>query len=569
MRTLVPLLLVLATGCKTTAEDTGKTPILDDELPTGDPTVLALPNPGSVENGLFSTADACEVCHDNVGTSTAMRDDQGRAVAPYRLWQGTMMANAGRDPLWRAAVSAEVAATPSAQAAIEAKCARCHLPMASTDAMMSGDEAPGLHTPTETSERGRLARDGVSCTVCHQIEDQDLGAEASFSGFFTIAGDQVIYGPYEDPVPNPMIMHTGFEPTYSTHIRDSGLCATCHTLTTHALDASGAETGGSVVEQAPFLEWQISSWVDQSSCQGCHLPSTDEDGQPIATRIAHNPGGGEFAIETRSPYGRHLLVGGNTLIPAIIRDNAEILNPRATAAAFDNTIEAAREQLRERTATLMVTASRSGDTLAVDAQIEVHAGHKLPTGIPVRRTWLHTTVKDASGAVVFESGGYDDQGRLVDGSGALLPSERAGAPILPHFDQIDASDEAAVFEAILADGSGAPTFKLMRGEGWAKDDRLLPEGFDMAAAGPLGIAPVGTSGDPDFVGGGDTVHYAVPVQGATGPFSVEVELLYQPLSARWAAELASSGTPEALGFMAMLAEADRTPETIDAVIVSE
>jgi hypothetical protein len=73
---------------------------------------------------------------------------------------------------------------------------------------------------------------------------------------------------------------------------------------------------------------------------------------------------------------------------------------------------------------------------------------------------------------------------------------------------------------------------------------------------------VGVSADPDFVGGGDAVHYHVDVAGAARPLSVEVELLYQPLAARWAAELFASGTPEALGFQVMYESADRSPEQI-------
>ena len=86
--------------------------------------------------------------------------------------------------------------------------------------------------------------------------------------------------------------------------------------------------------------------------------------------------------------------------------------------------------------------------------------------------------------------------------------------------------------------------------------------FDRLAAVSAEIEPVGVSGDPDFVGGGDEVHYAIDVAGATLPLTVEVELLYQPLSARWAAELFSSGTPEALAFQVMYETADRNREHV-------
>jgi hypothetical protein len=43
--------------------------------------------------------------------------------------------------------------------------------------------------------------------------------------------------------------------------------------------------------------------------------------------------------------------------------------------------------------------------------------------------------------------------------------------------------------------------------------------------------------DPDFLDGGDRVGYAVPLGGAAGPFTIDAELLYQPIGFRWANNL--------------------------------
>lgn len=530
----------------------------------GDPTVLAL-GPGLwVENGRFSTSDACAACHDNASSSAAMRDEEGRPVAPFDLWQSSMMANASRDPLWRAVVSAEIAATPAAAEAIGNKCNACHSPMAWTDARLLDVPLPTMDVLTEDSERMNLALDGVSCSVCHQIEPDELGSEASFSGGFTVTAQGNAYGPHADPFAMPMQNRSGFTPLQSDHILDSGLCATCHTLTTDALRDDGTATGGHVVEQGPYLEWKLSDFAASTSCQDCHLPQTSEVGVPISTLIAHNPSGSDFPrTNPRSPFGRHVLVGGNTLIPAILRDWADVLNPVAPGSAFDATIAAARAQLAERTARVTLGDVRMSDgELTFSADIEVLTGHKLPTGIPLRRSWLHAKIIDVNGAIVFESGAWDDGGRLVDQSGAVLPSELLGGPILPHVDRVGSSTTVPVYEGVLADADGAVTFLLLRGEGWVKDNRLLPAGFDRAAALEAAIAPVGVNADPDFVGGGDEVHYRLGVSDAARPLTVEVELLYQPLSPRWAAELFASGTPEALGFQVMYESADRTPERI-------
>jgi hypothetical protein len=579
---------LLALACHGKAEDTGQTVVTTagdtatatdsdprdthdthdtESPPEGDLEALALPGHTPVSNGRFATADACTLCHAYAPSSSAMTDEDGRNVAPYDLWQGTMMANATRDPVWRTVMANEIAHTPAAAEAIAAKCTTCHAPMGHADALLTGEDPLRFDDLAADSERGALARDGVSCTLCHQIEPDSLGES---SGAYQIAGAQKIYGPHADPFEHPMVMHSGYTPTASDHINDAALCATCHTLTTHALAADGSETGGSVVEQGPYLEWAASSWRDLASCQDCHLPTTSVDGEPIATDLAHNPAGMDWPpIGNRSPYGRHLLVGGNTLVPAMLRDFREILAPPAPDEAFDAVIAAARDQLEHRTAAVALQdVALDGDTVRFAATVTVQTGHRLPTGIPLRRVWLRAVVTDATGATVADVGGWNASGELVDSDGTALASEAAGGPIAPHRTTVEQADEVPVYEAILADDAGAPTFLLMRGAGYAKDNRLLPLGWDADLAGASGVGAVGVTGDADFAGGGDVVRYALEVAGATPPLTVEVSVHYQPLSARWAAELFAGGTPEAGALALMWAAADRSPETLATATAS-
>ncbi|TWU36485.1 hypothetical protein Q31b_47660 [Novipirellula aureliae] len=120
---------------------------------------------------------------------------------------------------------------------------------------------------------------------------------------------------------------------------------------TNAVDAGGRQTAGEFHEQTPYLEWRNSVFNDEvdhpskeaKSCQACHMPTTDVDGDPIATRIAHNPGGRDFPfLRQRTPFGRHAFLGGNTLMKRILRDNAECPS-RVTAkmTISDNRIQEA------------------------------------------------------------------------------------------------------------------------------------------------------------------------------------------------------------------------------------
>ena len=288
-----------------------------------------LPAARGANTGNFTTSEACAKCHSNDPRASAMRDAQGRGVAPYDLWQGTMMANATRDPLWRAQVSVEIAATPSLRATIEKKCISCHAPMARAEAEDAG-EVFDLAALDRGDARSQLGLDGVSCAACHQLEVDPQQIDASFDGNYTMGRRRELRGPHANPLGTPMSAAIGFLPVEDPEFTSSALCAGCHTLRTSAFDASGAPTGGSLPEQTPYLEWRNSVFNDElatpgpdaRSCQGCHMPTTDEDGAPITTRIARD-GGRDFPIPARSPYGRHVFVGGNTLIPAILRDSAQ------------------------------------------------------------------------------------------------------------------------------------------------------------------------------------------------------------------------------------------------------
>ena len=82
------------------------------------------------------------------------------------------------------------------------------------------------------------------------------------------------------------------------------------------------------------------------------------------------------------------------------------------------------------------------------------------------------------------------------------------------------------------------------------------------------VLTMDVAGDADFSGGRDTVHYEVAAAPGAGPFTVEAALLYQPVGARFAAELFSYRTPEVAAFQAYYQAADRRPELVSEVTAS-
>jgi len=544
-----------ATTVPTPTADTATTPIVVD---------LGLPALSPVNNGRFATSLVCADCH-SAGSGTAMRDSDGDAIGAYDGWQATMMANAARDPLWRAVVSAEVAASPDAGPVIEATCMKCHAPMRRADTQLTGIGSPAIADLQAGNDDMHLALDGVSCAMCHQIEPDGLGTEEGFNGGYVVRGSGTIYGPYADPQASIMEQAVGFTPTFGQHIADSLVCATCHTVQTRSLNGDGSENGGQVLEQAPYLEWENSRWPGAlGTCVSCHMPERDDGNQIIDTQIARNVDGTDDpTLPSRSPFRRHVLVGGNTLIPAILRDNADLLGVAAPPEAFDAVIAEAKNNLNLGACSVTLSQAYLIDgVLEFTATLEPQTGHKFPTGIPLRRTWLQTRVWDADGNLVLESGAEDYTGRIRGSDNAPLASEMAGGPIAPHYATVTSADEVPIYEAVLADVDGNPTYRLMQGAGFYKDNRLLPQGWSATHPNAELLAPVGVDGDPDWATAGDRVDYALPVGDIPRPITIEVEMRYQPLSPRFAAELFASGTPEAIAFEGMYEQQVRYGEHV-------
>ncbi len=100
-----------------------------------------------------------------------------------------MMANAGRDPVLDGGRAARDDRPSHARpGSIQDECTICHMPMMRYEAKLAGGEGEAFaHLPPDPGKLAdRLADDGVSCTVCHQITEQNLGTRESFVGGFKI-----------------------------------------------------------------------------------------------------------------------------------------------------------------------------------------------------------------------------------------------------------------------------------------------------------------------------------------------------------------------------------------------
>ena len=493
----------------------------------------------------FRVGSDCARCHSVAETANAMRSQTGDDVSPHGLWQGTLMANSFRDPYFHAQMERESKSNP----AVQELCLRCHAPMAHHDVRMRGDKAPQLADVKDSA----LAKDGVSCTVCHQITQEGLGTDATFSGQPVISTDRKIFGPFPDPVTMPMRNMVGYTPEQSMHIRESSLCASCHTLVTE-------HHGAKFPEQTPYFEWRNSEFTTEDgasdtarSCQECHMPETG------STRIARNPMGREFLIPVRDGYRAHAFVGGNAFVLDLLADHREELGVTASVESLQRMARATRRQLGEETATLRVEGLESKDgSVQFAVRIENRCGHKFPTGYPSRRAWLHVQVR-AGNKVVFESGAFTDDGRLRD-----VADEFA----MPHVTLVESKEQVPVFELVAEDESGKPTTSLTHMAKKRKDNRLLPRGHRHDGPHAAETNPVGIGSDLDFVAGQDTVAYRIAVpEGATGRIQVVAWLHYQTIPPVWADALRGEEGEAGKRFVRLYDAAAKNPETV-AVVTS-
>jgi hypothetical protein len=521
--------------------------------PPPDPTAAAgSDNPHALiqyQGNYFVASGNCAFCH------TGLMSEAGEDVSIDNHWRSTMMANAARDPYYRATVRNEVTAFPQHRAAIEIKCVTCHTAMAFTTAQAGGTIPLLLDDGffSLKNDHHPLAEDGVSCTVCHQIQDHQLGEAGSFSGEYqidtqTTHGERVSFGPAgtTDALAALMQNVSGYVPEGSVHMGSSEFCAVCHTLFTNTFTAKGEITDHLFPEQTPYLEWLHSSHAGETSCQDCHMPPANG-----SARIASMGG------EPRTPFNQHIFVGGNVFMMQLFRNNPEALGVTASSEQFLLTEQLTRELLEEQTARLAVSADQDGDELQIKVEITNLVGHKFPSGFPSRRAWLHLVVQDANQVEIFQSGAWNAQGAITGNQ-----NDFNGQQYEPHYNVIDSPDQVQIYESIMGCMEDEITTSLMRAHHYIKDNRLLPAGFDKTTANAAVQAAGEALTDTNFTGGSDTVLYKVNSGEYSGPFTITVELLYQPAGYRWLHKFSGDDSAEAITFLSFLENTPPEPALV-------
>lgn len=483
------------------------------------------------DNTFFTGSGRCGGCHGDDPVDYANITQEGEDVSPATNWRATMMANSAKDPFWRAKIEHEILVNPSHAQELINKCTSCHAPVGKyTNLLLNGNPNYSLLELDNDS----LARDGVNCGACHQQKMEGLGTH--FSGELFYRRD-TIYGPYvseEQQTPifeAAMQSFVGYLPLGNHKVSQSEFCAGCHSLETHTADLDGNLTGQKFIEQATYHEWLNSSYNDtpglQQECQGCHMPRLQED-IVLASGYSFLPG--------RSNFGQHYLVGGNTFMLGMLKNNAATLGVTATEEHFNTVIQRTLYQLQNETA--LVTLTENGvqnDTAKYTVKLTNLAGHKFPSGYPSRRAYVEFIAVDDAGNEVFHSGKMNPDFTLANED-----------DVEPHYDLINSDQQVQIYEMIMADVNGNRTTVLERAADYLKDNRLTPLGFSTTSAVYDTTLIVGAaSTDSNFNhypngqegSGTDEIRFHIPLNGFSGNLHVTARFMYQTVPPKYLTEM--------------------------------
>ena len=578
----------------------------------------------------FLTSDQCLSCHDAGGAGqrlpnmVVVKNDKDRTqvnLTEHAEWAASPMGLAGRDPVFYAMLESELNRAEKETdlekfiPCIQNTCLHCHGNMGqrqhAIDTASSKDDlcasfepltdptSGGSWTPEQrkaagyggspflledmaawhgganpqNAKYGGLGRDGISCTTCHHITDQDLGLSGkTFTGNFRVGPADVLYGPFDDVLTDPMHLSLGITPEKGNAINKSSLCGSCHAIYLPVFDNNGSYQRSSF-EQTTYLEWLNSAFnqennnfppEDWRSCQDCHMRDeyvyVDKKGnnQVISldeTRIANIQDNtfpeaefeqADLDLKFRD-YKRHTLYGLNAFINAYFQQYPLLLGVRQLDF-MDGTPVAplltGREEVlmiaRQATANVDINnVKKSGTGISADVTITNLGGHKLPSGVGFRRAFIEFQVQDKKGNPIWASGLTSDVGLIQYGlTNKDLPSELLQpAPGTPcpenyqtHYEVITQPCQVQIYEELSKDSAGVFTTSFIHRYEEVKDNRLLPKGYRVfgeeeptdkqpayckpwcAEADPVGKA----AQDPDYQGDGpkgvmgqDTVTYKI------------------------------------------------------------
>lgn len=385
------------------------------------------------------------------------------------------------------------------------------------------------------------------------------------SGEFKLGPLGEVFGQFDDVQVHPMQNALRLTPKANDYTSNSQMCGNCHTINLPNIGAqedrfpvltAAAETPFKdykhSIEQATFVEWQNSasgvtkqereelgfnSDVPFKSCQDCHMPTGFEsvDGnikvQPLTTQIAsiqdssypavgHSLANEDINIPVRDDYKRHTHVGLNVFLLSMMDQFSETLLgvsksdymtgvSNGTQLALDSMISQAINETVDIAVSDVSVETMSSEAMQVQATVSVtnKTGHRYPSGVAFRRAFIEFTVRDGNKDVIWQSGGTNPYGVIIDGIDQkqtlpteFLPSTEPVNPSTlknkksyeekldylinlrsgdyqPHHGTITKESQVQIYEELNLNAQGDFTSSFVHRVFSIKDNRLLPRGW--------------------------------------------------------------------------------------------
>ncbi len=525
--------------------------------------------PDGTQPGLSFSLESPQICADCHKASSSVGAQF--QFLPMSTWEGSMMANATRDPLFWAALDIANNDVPG----IGDYCLRCHTPTGWLGGRVvknglggTVDGSNGCLLKGDLIEEDTKNSDfmGVDCHFCHRLDPSGPSGERLVVGSGNVWLDDTNCdqpfgpcrkGPYAYQAADPQAAPHAWE--RSSYIQDGDYCGSCHNVSSPVLAGGvplvelldqGAPTGRAMPLERTYSEWKNSDFGDliftdgggeldnfgqlaisvNNSCQACHMPSID-DLDAAACNI--NPAGSRV-----NNMRSHLVVGGSSWMPQVLKNLYGSALGRDEA--YDASSAAAIDMLQSKSAQILISDSGSTATNgAFDVRVTNLTGHKLPTGYPEgRRMWIHLEVRDTSDTLIFESGAYDPMSAIL--------SEDSQLKVYEALQGIwDSNANECVIEQ-----NGNKVFHFAQNNCIKKDNRIPPAGF--RGGNNIEIQPVAqvyptVPGNPNQWVNYDITPYqfAIPVS-AVFPLTVTATLNYQSASKDYIDFLANEASDNGL-----------------------
>ena len=586
-------------------------------------TVLPEPKPPAdtpVSNSPgFVTSSQCTGCHSaltgaGLGPTMVLASSTSPTinVSPYGEWRWSPMGLAGRDPVFYSQLDSELAYLKehTKQQEVIDICAQCHNAMGKRtfaaehpkeDYKVAFVYEADAHS--ETFKYGGLARDGISCEVCHRMlapKDPSLPyfLKHQINGVFDVTPQGELHGPFKDDeiTTYPMLTGINVKPKFNAYIQSPQMCGTCHTILLPVLDSP--EKGKMSVEQATYPEWLNSDYRNEygsvgatpKTCQDCHMPGgyanakTGMQVSQIKGKIAIVQDGTYPAVEhlakpddvnvryRETEFKRHELLGMNGFLlqmflkPMNGMGNNEALGVRLSdyMSGLTSDLQAASDNLVQQAQTITATVEISkwevtNNTLVVEVTVTNKAGHRFPSGVGFRRAFLDLEAT-VDGKPFFSSGSTNTTGQITNFAGQVLPTESfQNGAYQPHFSQsnpIRSSDQVQIYEELTQNANHEFTTSFTRRDCEVKDNRLLPAGWSLHGPKDLEIPepylhatlPIGDAlKDPVYLAGKgqSIVRYEIPLPAGANAGNVHatVSLYSQTLPPYFLADRYQTKTP--------------------------